>query len=153
MQLYLDSDGVVADFDTHVFNLFGQKPQGMNDDRMWELINATPDFWPTMPIKAGGRELWAAVKHLNPIVLTGCPKSDYERSSAHKVEWWLTNWEHKDVITCLSRDKALHMEQPGDVLVDDMRKNLKRWEKAGGVGVLYRTADQAIADLRQLGII
>lgn len=42
------------------------------------------------------------------------------------------------------------MVAAGDILLDDMPKNLRRWEKAGGIGVYYRNSDQAIRDLEAI---
>lgn len=152
--LFLDSDGVFYDFDAHVLALFGQTSRQLGDDRLWALATAHPDFWTKMPIKPGAQKLWDAVKHVNPMVLTGCPKSDYETAAAHKVVRWREDFDHSRVTTCLSRDKALHMEQPGDILVDDFVKNLKRWEKAGGIGILYKgDPDPVIEKLKALGAI
>lgn len=151
MHLFLDSDGVFADFDQHIKDLFGKWPREMSDDEMWRLASAHPHFWNKMPLKPGARELWEFCKGHNPTVLTGCPKSDYDRAVEHKKAWWQYHFQHDKVITCLSRDKALHMIAPGDVLVDDMSKNIKRWEKAGGVGVLYRNHHQAVEILKGMG--
>lgn len=149
--LFGDSDGVYADFDGHIKELFGRWPWEMSDEEMWQKAAAHPEFWSHMPIKEGAEELWEFMKPHNPIILTGCPKSDYERAEKHKKEWWKKHFDHDQVITCLSRDKAKHMHAPGDVLVDDMIKNIKRWEKAGGRGVLFKNARDAIDQLKALG--
>lgn len=153
--LFVDSDGVFADFDQNIFNLTGLWPHQLNDDEMWRLANASPTFWPDMPLKPGAVELWNAIKHVEPTVLTGCPKSDYQRAAEHKVSWWANgHFSHEKVITCLSKDKALHMRKPGDWLVDDMSKNCKRWEKAGGRSYRYDGDWQrCVAFLKAHGVI
>jgi 5'-nucleotidase len=152
--LFLDSDGVFADFDQHIFNLFGCYPREMDDADMWAKANANPEFWSDMPLKPGALELWEAVIHTKPTVLTGCPKSDYDRAVTHKLAWWERHFGHTQVITCLSRDKALHMKNPGDWLVDDMVKNCKRWEKAGGNAFVYRdNPTRVIEVLRGVGAL
>lgn len=149
--LFVDSDGVFADFDQHIFNLFGKFPREMSDQVMWEMASAHPEFWSHMPLKHGAQELWEFVKPYNPTVLTGCPKSDFDRAVEHKKAWWRHHFDHDNVITCLSRDKGMHIKNPGDILVDDMIKNIKRWEKAGGKGVWYKNHHQAVEILKQLG--
>lgn len=126
-----------ADFDMHIYQLFGQHPREMRDDEMWARANAHPTFWSHMPLKDGARELWHALRHTNPTILTGCPKGDYDRAAAAKRDWWKRHFNHEQVITCLSRDKALHMKAPGDWLVDDMSKNTKKWMAAGGRAFRY----------------
>ena len=54
--VFIDMDGVVADFNGRVLELagtLGVKGQpgiyevaGISDERMWEIVNADPDFWP-----------------------------------------------------------------------------------------------------------
>lgn len=151
MKCFVDSDGVFAAFDEHVFNLFGALPSQMHPARLWSNVKRHPTFWEDMPIKNGARELWDFVLPHSPIVVTGCPTSDWDRAVSHKKAWWKQHFDHDHVITCLSRDKAMHMHTKGDVLVDDMEKNIRRWEEAGGIGVLYHNHEQAIEDLKRLG--
>ncbi|RYF04618.1 MAG: hypothetical protein EOO77_29410, partial [Oxalobacteraceae bacterium] len=93
----MDSDGVFAHFDQNVLQRFGALPRDIkNDDEMWRLINADPMFWPEMPMMPGATELWDAIKHVEPTVLTGCPKSDYQRAAELKLSWWAnSHFAHK----------------------------------------------------------
>lgn len=62
-------------------------------------------------------ELYNAVKHLNPIILTGCHDGDYGRED--KFKWVAEKFgEHQLVITCFSKDKC-KFAKPGDIIVDD----------------------------------
>lgn len=151
-RVFLDSDGVFAHFDQHCFNNFGSFPKELRDDDMWAMIHAYEAWWPSMPPMPGAFELWAALRHLDPIVLTGCPKTNFDNAVLHKKEWWKRNFDHDNVICCLSRDKATHMINPGDILVDDMYKNIKRWRAAGGIGVLHRSNEETLARLAELGV-
>lgn len=151
--LWVDSDGVFADFDLHVKTIFGKSPREFGGDQnMWAAITAHEPFWETMPVMEGSVAFWNAVKHLSPIVLTGCPKTNYEGAASAKRAWWQKHFGHFDVITCLSRDKATHMKAPGDILIDDMSKNIKRWEAAGGIGIFHRhyRYDDTLARLNAL---
>jgi hypothetical protein len=146
--LFMDLDGVLAAFDENVERRFGAPPSVLGDERMWQLVNNHEDFWIAMPLKEGAAELWAAALPFKPVVLTGCPRSNYEQAAAHKREWVAGHFGSDiKVITCLSRDKQLHLIEPGDVLVDDRVQNIKRWRKVGGVGVLYHNHEQAIREM------
>jgi hypothetical protein len=122
----------------------------MNTTEMWELINQEPNFWPTVPVKDGADRLWAVIKPYNPIILTGCPKDNFEFAAAHKRVWIKQHFGTSRVITCLAKDKQTHMTAPGDILIDDFMSNIKRWVKAGGRGIWFRNADQAIEDFKKL---
>lgn len=148
-KVFCDNDGVLADFQMHLFELFGIHPGSVPDDDMWAMVLATPDFWPTIPVKYGAHDLWALLKPHNPVVLTGCPKNHYEVAAAQKVKWVKHHFgADVEVITCLSRNKPRYMESPGDILIDDMRGNTRNWVKAGGVAVQYRTVRQAMTDFK-----
>lgn len=152
--LFLDSDGVFADFDEHIFQLFGQYPNQMPDSEMWARANSHPAFWSDMPLKPGAIKLWNAVVHVNPTILTGCPKSDYDRAADAKRKWWKKHFDHEAVITCLSRDKPIHIRNEGDWLVDDMSKNCKRWATAGGKAIRYTgDVDGTVRVLTEQGVL
>lgn len=151
MQVFTDNDGVLANFNRNVVNFFGKHPADWNNDEMWEAINQEPDFWHTVPLKDGATRLWAVLTPYNPIVITGCPKDNFAMASAHKTIWIKKVFgEDVRVITCLAKDKQTHMTAPGDILIDDFKSNIKRWEKAGGRGVWYRNVDQAITDFQKM---
>lgn len=154
MNIFLDSDGVCCDFDGHVASFSGgRKPNELGGDaNLWALVNSIPDFWSTMPLLPGARDLFDAAKAIDPNVriLTGCPRSGYEAAVEGKLLKHSRYFPGTQVITCLSRNKADHMIAPGDCLVDDMARNIKRWEAAGGTGIRYWSAEQAIEKLRKL---
>jgi hypothetical protein len=54
--------------------------------------------------------------------------------------------EHVPVITCPGRAKATYIREPADVLIDDFKGHIRRWVKAGGKGIWYQNAPQAIAE-------
>lgn len=148
-KVFVDCDGVLSAFSKHVQDLFGVHPDHIPDDELWELVLETPDFWSTIPVKYGAHDLWALVKAYDPIVLTGCPRNHFEVAAAHKIVWIHQHFgADVPVITCHGRDKASHMDAPGDILIDDFSSNVRRWIKAGGVGVYYRNYEQAMADFK-----
>lgn len=162
--LAIDLDGVLGAFDEHVESLFGGPPRGLTfdcperglikgDAALWAHVGQTPDFWEAIPVKEGAYELFEVALPYKPTILTGCPRDGYDVAAAHKVQWIAKHFAAKygvevPVITCFSRDKALHMKNPGDILVDDFIVNIKRWQQAGGSTVWYRDAQQAITDLK-----
>ena len=38
------------------------------------------------------------------------------------------------------------------ILIDDFASNIKRWEAAGGIGILHKNANDTIQQLKQLGL-
>ena len=145
MNLFLDCDGVFSDFDKNVINLFGKHPRELTTEKLWELVNNESDFWPSIQKMEDADRLWEFMKPFNPTVITGCPKDNFEQAAAHKRVWIKKHFgQDVEIITCLSKDKQTHMKAKNDILVDDFMSNIKRWRKAGGIGVLHRNVDQTI---------
>jgi len=88
---------------------------------------------------SGAVEFFHSIHHLNPVILTACPKSNYPLAAMQKRQWVR---EHLSA-TCLvlpvlgGRHKPLFMHQPGDVLIDDFKDNCDAWTAAGGVAIRH----------------
>lgn len=149
--LYIDSDGVIFDFDNHVMSYSGGvHPNKLGDPKLWALVDSIPDFWITMPLLPWGADLVRFARLYDPVILTGCPKTNFDYAADQKKLKYAKHFPGIPVITCLSRDKQNHMKSPGDVLVDDRYKNIKRWNEAGGRGVFFRSYDQTIGELMEI---
>lgn len=139
-KLYLDLDGVMADFDTYFASEFGIASDKLNDSTLWKWINGHGNFFRNLPLCEGAVEFFEAVKHLNPTILTACPKTNYTVAATQKRQWV---YEHlsKDVtvIPMLGgKNKAMFMHSPGDVLIDDFEKNCIPWREHSGVAIQHK---------------
>jgi len=138
--VYLDLDGVMADFDAHFPALFGVDHRSMLDDDMWVTINAHPSYFRDMPQCPGAKEFFDRISWLNPIILTACPKINYANAARQKREWvreHLSTTCH--VIPVMGgHNKPLFMHSRGDILIDDFERNTKAWQMEGGFGILHR---------------
>ena len=152
-QVFLDCDGVLADFDRAARQIFGMESREAEDllgeEEFWRCIRTSGKFYRDLPLLPDALELYRAVEHLHPVILTGCPRGGW--SEPQKVAWAEQHFPGVHVITCASRDKVLHMKHTGDVLVDDYLKYRKLWEQAGGIFVHHISAQQSIQCLRELG--
>jgi 5'(3')-deoxyribonucleotidase len=153
-QLFLDCDGVLADFDSAAQKLFGMPPRlaekKMGTSAFWTRIRHRPNFYRDLALMPDARELFDAVAHLNPVILTGCPRGGW--AEPQKVEWAAEHFPGTRIITCLSADKRMHMHC-GDVLVDDYLKYRDRWEEAGGTFIHHVSARSSIEALQRAGIL
>jgi hypothetical protein len=147
-QLYLDCDGVLADFNRGARDLLGASPQNYIDrhgaGRFWQQLARAPDFYARLPLMPGATKLFEAVKHLDPIILTGLPRGNW--AADQKVRWAAEHFPGTRIITVMAVDKRNHCTA-GDVLVDDTLTHRHLWEEAGGIFIHYRDADQALAAL------
>jgi hypothetical protein len=153
-QLFLDCDGVLANFDAYAEEIFGLPPRDaenkLGTKRFWVDLQSHDGFYRNLPPMPDAFELFAAVEHLNPIILTGLPLGDW--AEPQKREWGAKHFPHTTMICCMSKDKRNHMK-PGDILVDDYLKYRHLWEEAGGVFVHHTSAKSSIAALIELGIL
>jgi len=152
-QIFLDCDGVLADFDTAARDLFGQDSREAKDllgtDEFWNRIVACGDFYRKLTPLHDAKKLYRAVAHHKPVILTGCPKGGW--SEPQKIEWAAEHFPEVKMITCMSKDKYLRIQNPGDVLVDDYLRYRDLWENAGGIFIHHRSANTSIDALADLG--
>ena len=148
-QLYLDCDGVLADFDRGAMAVLGVKPKAFEHrhglGRFWAKLASAPDFYFSLPLMPDAMQLFDAVKHLDPVILTGLPRGNW--AADQKMRWAEKHFPGVRMITCMARDKRNHARE-GDVLVDDNDKFRHLWEAAGGIFVHHKSAAESIEELR-----
>ncbi len=154
IQLFLDCDGVLADFDAYTTSMFGMPPREYEklhgDQKFWEDLKAEDDLFFKFPLMSDALELWEATAYLDPIILTGCPK---EMTEAHdqKRRWAKQNFDTDRIITCRSKDKRDHMvPDKVNIIIDDWHVHKRRWEEVGGHFILHKTTKDSIAQLEEL---
>jgi hypothetical protein len=147
-QLYLDCDGVLADFDAGVRNYLGLPAAEFIEKRgagtFWKKLATHGDFYGHLPLMPDARELFDAVKHLDPIILTGLPRGNW--AAPQKVRWAAEHFPGTKILTVMAVDKRNHCTE-GDVLVDDTLKHRLLWEEAGGIFVHHKNARESLAEL------
>jgi len=151
-QLFLDCDGVLADFDYAFLAESGMAPQTFEDrydtKRFWDYVMNLPDFFGTLPVLEEGRAIYEHFKHLRPIILTGTPRGTW--SIPQKLSWRDKHFRGVPMITCRSANKRDYC-RPGDILVDDFLKYQHLWLSANGQFVHYQgSAKQTIEQVEAL---
>lgn len=154
-RIYLDLDGVMADFDAHFRELFGLDNRAMADDAMWATINAHPTFFFDMPPCSGAVDFFEEIKHLRPTVLTASPRSNFANSARQKRAWVYKHLSGDTVVIPVlgGRNKPLYMHAPGDILIDDFERNALLWEEAGGVAILHSSFEETRDRLTRAGAL
>lgn len=146
--IFLDCDGVLADFEAHALAYFGMPPRDYErlkgSERFWSELEAQGDFYRSMPVMHDARALYEGVRHLNPVILTGCPRGDW--AQGQKIAWAAEHFPGVPIITCRSADKRDHASH-GDVLIDDWPQHRHRWIEHGGVFISHYDAVSSLAAL------
>lgn len=147
-QIFLDCDGVLADFDTAAREFLGMCPRRYEDkygsERFWRVLEDHGSFYRDLPLMVDARELYEGVKHLNPIILTGCPRGGW--AEPQKRVWAHQHFPGVPMFTCRSADKSLYM-RPGDVIIDDWPQHREAWLAKGGIWINHESAKWSLAEL------
>ena len=150
-RLFLDADGVLADFDQGVRRLLGTSPKQYIAKHgrgvFWKHLARAKNFYGSLPEMRDARLLFDGVRHLQPTILTGLPLGRW--AAPQKVQWAAEHFPGVPIVTCMAADKHKHMH-PGDVLVDDREKHRAAYEAAGVVFVHHRNAEDSLRHLAKI---
>ena len=159
-RIFFDMDGVLADFARGVRELAGvpgfsdlEKHTKEEDDAMWEKVRGVEHFYLRLDPIAGSLEMLGKVNAAYPgkcEILTGIPKPErgIVTSAEDKVAWTRRILSDKVKVNTVARkDKKLFCTGPDSILVDDLEKNITEWKAAGGTGILFRNAEQAMEEI------
>lgn len=149
-QLFLDCDGVLADFDAGARELLGMSAAAFEARHgkraFWRELARAGGFYARLPLMRDARILFGAVAHLDPIILTGLPLGNW--AAPQKVRWAEEHFPGTHIITCMARNKYRHMKG-ADVLVDDRADHRSKWEEAGGIFVHHKSARSSLEQLAE----
>lgn len=152
-QVFVDMDGVLADFDSHHHRVFGRLPDRVADNVDWSHVNNHDGFFLGIDPMPDMLELWAFVQRLTPKpkILTGVPSS-VAIAPENKRAWVRKHiGDSVEVICCRSKEKSLHAK-PGDILIDDWEKYRHIWVGKGGRWITHTSAESSINQLLEMGI-
>lgn len=146
----MDLDGCITNFDKALSKVTGlPEKKGFNfgnDPKIWAKIDGAGEkFWSTMEWMPDGRQLWNAIEIYKPTVLTA--PSRHESSVEGKKVWLRNNLP--DVPYIIDQKKESYADEDS-ILIDDREKNIKKWEEAGGIGVLHKDTKTTLDKLRSV---
>jgi hypothetical protein len=150
MKLFLDLDGVLADFDRGVREITGKRPEELPLKTMWAALARAPAFFETLSFMEDAEVLWRFCAPHKPTILTGLPHGAWAPEQKRR---WVARMlgAYVPIITCMSRGKP-RWSSPGHVLVDDRASARHGWSVKGGIFIHHVSAESSIAALNALGI-
>ena len=154
MNVFCDLDGVLVDFDGGFLNTFGVSNKGLKPSDMWKMIGSKgEDYWVTLPPIEGYMELWRFLEPYYPTILTGLPINGKIAKSGKK-RWCFRNlpgcWNFS---ATNSSEKQFHLQEKGDILIDDRLDNCERWNAVGGRSVHFTSIDSTLTQLKDWNLI
>lgn len=157
-RLFLDLDGVIADFDKTAEQILGTDNIYKFEfiwgaDEFWRRINTVPDFFRKLEMKPDAWVLLSATAHMNRAFLTALPHVNPGTAARLKSEWVWEHFGYNMPIICYETKDKPKPCRPGDILIDDRAVNKAAWEAAGGRYIIHTSAGESVAQLRAWGVI
>lgn len=159
-KLFLDLDMVFADFHGFAYNLTGQKyhddPKGM-----WAILDQVDHLFMHLPPLENAKQFFDTIVNETESVLgkgsveilTALPLRTGKLLTApsDKISWVNNYLSNRIVVNCVDNwSKKKYYCQPGDILIDDMLRNIDDWEEFGGAGILHRDQKSTLTFLRNM---
>jgi 5'-nucleotidase len=149
---FFDLDGVFADLEHGYRMNFGVSLRDDNVNK-WKRMLGNTEFFLQLPVVAGSKEFLEAVMYdlkLSPVILTASPRSAYEQVAKQKIAWVKKNLGDYMVIPTYGSETKVLWAKPGDVLLDDHKKNICAWAEAGGIALHHTSFDNSYQELVKL---
>jgi hypothetical protein len=153
--IFLDMDGVVADFDAHAAEIIGRMhaPNTRFLQEEWQKILNYPRFYRDLPLCKDAEYLVSNVltmaqqNNMDVKFLSAIPRNnDLPWAAYDKVLWAQKYFPEIPVwVGPYSDDKQLR-SHPGEVLIDDRKTNIKQWHAKGGFAILHSGDVKATLD-------
>jgi 5'(3')-deoxyribonucleotidase len=166
--LYLDMDGVLADFNARAAELLGAPPEdilqtekrGRWPKDQWCRLIEDQHFYRHLPkTQIADRVIDLALRFQDELgwtvrLLSAIPKDNDMPAAFHdKIDWFTELWPNAGFRVHFgpySHDKHRQCT-PGDILVDDRTSNCEEWRQAGGraIQVLADSPEDALEQLER----
>jgi len=160
--VYLDMDGVLADFFGGVEFLYGVEHwKELTNDKTKDLkkkvidrITGT-DFFAVLPKFSTADALIDMVKKFTGgkfSINTSPLRGDHENSAKYKKVWIQNNIEQPDDIIVTGRKESYAKDKASgtpNILIDDRPVNIQRWQDAGGYGILYQANRDSLEKVKK----
>ena len=153
-QIFLDQDGVLADFQSTCSEMLGLKiwntdeghklydshKRELTAKHLFRQLKPLPDAWKLVD--------WCLNSGIHTEILTAAGTVNRTIVIKDKIDWIREHIHpHWIVIPTFKGSQKAAFAHKKSVLIDDRSRNIDCWVEAGGIGILHKTADQTIKEL------
>jgi hypothetical protein len=156
--VFLDMDGVLADFDRFAIEKLGKKFDTFPDSASaWAAMKEYEDVYFHLEPMIDASNLVNGIYSLQNnfkfriAVLTAIPKIGRIPNARQDKIYWLSRHFPALLGDFNIGPHAEHKQyhcRALDVLIDDSEKNIPQWESKGGYGILHTTAEDSLSRLQ-----
>ena len=152
MKVYIDMDGVLADFFSEACKLSptpaaGWHKLGFRDvDKAIDRARKEELFFEKLYMYPEARTLVQSVVNIfGEYHICSSPLVGYEGNCAQEKINWLKKYMHIVPASIeITTDKTKYAK--GNILIDDYGHNIRKWEEAGGFGIKYQADEDRVSD-------
>ena len=155
-QIFLDQDGVLADFESGLTKALGYKvnlkdkkdvydaeKRKLTAQRLFLNLEPLPDAWKLVD--------YCTNSGIHTEILTAAGTVNRTLVIKDKIDW-IRRYVHPHwiVIPTFKGSQKAAFAHKKAVLIDDRQRNIDVWVEAGGIGILHETADETIKQLNKI---
>jgi len=153
--IYLDMDGVIADFEKRYEELFGMKPaEAEKKEKFYHLFDefiednnfASLDL---MPEAMKGIEFLRKAPVPTQILSSTANEEKYMAISKQKKIWLEAHGITFNPIFVPGKELKWKYATPSSIIIDDTESVIDDWRKAGGIAIWHKDWPTTLAILRQ----
>jgi len=171
--LFVDLDGVLADFDKGYKELTGvttKHADAQGKEEFWGLFLNNlndknieeEDYWANLEWMSDGKELWDYVKEYKPYVLSA-PSTDqtipreeryklHNNSSMRGKNTWGQRLDNMKKMYFRPAKLKSDYAGPNKILIDDRKDTIDMWNQKGGIGIHHTSTASTIDQLKKLNL-
>lgn len=153
-KIYLDMDGVIADFDNRFKSLYKMEPREADDRKefykFFDEFIATKQFQ-TLDMMPDAQLLLNYLSKLSiPTEILSSTSSEKRDADirAQKLMWLQTHNIGFKVNLVPGKRFKKDFSNPNSLLIDDTSVNIDQWRREGGIGILHTDALTTIGILK-----
>ena len=154
MKIFVDQDGVLADFKRRFVELYHKEPEqdykkkeSLYYNNFKEIIdNGHFASLDPMPDLQEGLSWLKSISNNNQIyILTSTAREEYFQTLAEQKYKWLIehNIPYMPIFVPGKRFKKIY-SSPGAILIDDTNKNIEDWNSNQGIGIYHKSWKETI---------
>jgi hypothetical protein len=145
-KIFLDMDGVIADFDRHYKELYRMSPREADQKKeFYKLFDhfIANEHFAKLPMLQDAKILLSYLDSTGiPVEILSSTSSEkrHEPIAKQKTEWLREHGIHYPINLVPGKRLKRNYAKPDHLLIDDTSQNIDQWREDGGIAILHTDA-------------